>query len=341
MRVAAVFPIHYPRELFRVFSIHPVEVWGPPGRDTVEGDAHLQQYTCSVVRSALSFLLSARLAQVDLFVFPHACDSLQGLASLYQDYVPHTGEIVTLYLPRGRRNIDVEFLTRELRCVYDQLARFMETAPSEEMLHEAIDREQEADLKFAELFRVRTALAMSNRRFYELIRSREYLPPDQFVQLTKDAQATRSDSQNSVKRVVLSGLLPEPMRVFDILDDAGLIVAEDDLACTGRRRYPPSTHRDPFHRMAERLQKSPPDATLGCSVQDRINRLLELTRLSQSQGVIHLDVKFCEPEMFYLPIVNRALADAGISTLQVEIDIADDLPDSIVTSIEAFSETLS
>ena len=57
-RVAAVFPVHHPRALWRAFGVHPVEVWGPPGTDTTLGDAHLQAYTCGIVRGGLSFVLS-------------------------------------------------------------------------------------------------------------------------------------------------------------------------------------------------------------------------------------------------------------------------------------------
>ena len=59
--IAAVFPIHYPRALLRAFDLLPVEVWGPPGRSTTSGDAHLQAYTCSIVRCSLSFVLDGKL----------------------------------------------------------------------------------------------------------------------------------------------------------------------------------------------------------------------------------------------------------------------------------------
>src|SRR5512146_246984 len=76
-RVAAVFPIHYPRSLLRAFGVLPVEVWGPPRTPTTLGAAHLQAYTCSVVRGGLSFLLGGGLDEADMVLVPHTCDSLQ------------------------------------------------------------------------------------------------------------------------------------------------------------------------------------------------------------------------------------------------------------------------
>src|SRR5512143_3353532 len=80
--VAAVFPIHYPRALLRAFDILPVEVWGPPKLDSSLGAAHVQPYICSIVRNALSFVLSGGLDVTDFLIVPHACDSLQGLGSV-------------------------------------------------------------------------------------------------------------------------------------------------------------------------------------------------------------------------------------------------------------------
>jgi hypothetical protein len=55
-KVAAVFPIHYPRTLLRAFDVLPVEVWGPPCVGASHGPAHLQPYVCSIVHNGLSFL---------------------------------------------------------------------------------------------------------------------------------------------------------------------------------------------------------------------------------------------------------------------------------------------
>jgi len=109
--IAAVFPIHYPRSLLRAFGFLPVEVWGPPGVDTSSGATHLQAYVCSIVHSALSFLLSGGLDVADLLVVPHACDSLQGLGSILTDLIPCRQPVIPIYLPRGRRESDLDFLS--------------------------------------------------------------------------------------------------------------------------------------------------------------------------------------------------------------------------------------
>ncbi len=93
--LAAVFPIHHPRPLWRAYGLLPVEVWGPPVTDTSRGDARLQAYTCSIVRCGLAFLEGGGLDDADVIVVPHACDSLQGLGSMLLDFAPPKQPVLT------------------------------------------------------------------------------------------------------------------------------------------------------------------------------------------------------------------------------------------------------
>ena len=53
------------------------------------------------------------------------------------------------------------------------------------------------------------------------------------------------------------------------------------------------------------------------------------------------DVKFCEPELFYLPALRHGLQDAGIQSIAIEVDLNDQLPQQALTRLEAFLEMVS
>lgn len=338
--VAAVYPIHYPRALLRAFNLLPVEVWGPPGRDTTEGDAHLQAYTCSIVRCGLSFLLSGGLEVADVIISPHGCDSLQGLGSLLLDFTRPKQPVLPLYIPRGNRRSDVQYLAAEMRRTYDKLARLLDRHPSEEDLLSCTEREERADQVLGELLFKRSELPLSNRSFYTLVRAREYLPAETFEALGRTALKRADGAPRRGVPVLLSGLVPEPMTLLDALDDAGATVVADDMASTGRRVYPGGSSSDPFDRMAQRLLGGPPDPTRGCSIQERRTHLVNLARKTGARGAIFLEIKFCEPELFYLPLMREGLQRADIRSVSIEVDIADPLPDQVVTRLEAFVETI-
>ncbi len=348
---AAVLPIHYPRALWRAFGVLPVEVWGPPGVDATPASAHLQSYLCPIVQHALAFLLAGGLDVTDIIVVPHACDSLQGLASVLTDFIPPRQPVIPIYLPRGRRESDVAFLADELRAVYERLQEITGHSPSDEELFVCVQREEQADQILAELHRRRRELPLLDKGFYRLIRSREYLPAETFSELAQGILAQAADLQSGDLQqsgafpqagarvpLLLSGIVPEPMSLLDAISEMGAIIVADDLACCGRRLYSPGASAEPLRRMAESIIHAPPDPTRGNPIQERIEHLLQLIRTSGAKGVVFYDVKFCEPELFDIPDLSRALKEAGIPSLAVETDLGDS--QQVLTRLQAFVEMI-
>lgn len=338
--IAAAFPIHYPRELLRAFDFLPVEVWGPPHVTGSLGEAHLQPYICSIVRNSLSFIQSGSLDAVDLLLVPHACDSLQGLGSLLLDFVPPQQPVLTLYLPRGRRASDVAYLSAELRALYHRLQSITGLSPSNSELLASIHREEEADGMLFRLHHERRHIPLPDEAFYRLVRSREYLPAEQFALLAKDSLSHAAQSELPGIPIILSGILPEPMGILSALNEIGARVVGDDLACCGRRLYPDGRSDEPFQRMAERIIYAPPDPTRGSPIHERLEYLQRLAKDSAARGVVFYDVKFCEPELFDLPKLRQGLHEAGIPSLSVEVDISDGLSQPVMNRLAAFIEMM-
>lgn len=340
-RVAAVLPIHYPRALLRAFGLLQVEVWGPPGVDPGAGAAHLQPYVCSIVRNALAFLQTNDAAEADVIVVPHGCDSLQGLGSLLIDFVPPGRPVLPFYLPRGRRESDARFLVDELRALYGRLGAITGEMPSEAALMDCVQREEQADRLLGALARRRRDVPLPQLQFFRVARAREYLPAEAFAALAEGvlAQASPGSAKAGVP-VLLSGIVPEPMALLEALEGMGAQVVADDLACCGRRLYPAGTSADPFQRMAESLQGAPPDAMRGDPIAARLEHLLGLAREAGAAGVVFYGVKFCEPELFYLPALRRGLQQAGLPSAAVEVDIGAPVAQQTLNRLEAFVEMI-
>jgi benzoyl-CoA reductase/2-hydroxyglutaryl-CoA dehydratase subunit BcrC/BadD/HgdB len=357
-----VFPIHYPRALLRAFDILPVEVWGPPHVDTSYGAQHLQPNICSIVGNGLSFLLSGGLDVADVLVVPHACDSLQGLGSILTDLITTRQPVVPIYLPRGRRESDVDFLAQEFRSVHHRLETITGRRPTGDQLLACIKREEQADALLSDLHRNRSGTALAEGDFYGLIRAREFLPAETFIELTReplgralpgscrsaaelDASAAHSEArvegcEREHTPILVSGIVPEPMELLDAISGMGATVVADDLACCGRRLYPSGASEEPFRRMAERLIYAPPDPTRGSPIGDRLSHFKCTVEESGAKGVVFYDVKFCDPELFDLPILCGELDRLLIPSLTLEVDISDPLPHQVLTRMEAFLEMI-
>jgi benzoyl-CoA reductase/2-hydroxyglutaryl-CoA dehydratase subunit BcrC/BadD/HgdB len=340
-RFAAVLPIHYPRELLRAHGLLPVEVWGPAGIDTSEAAAHLQAYTCPIVHHGLSFLLGGGAREAAAVVVPHACDSLQGLGSVLLDFFGgRAPPVLPLYIPRGADQSCVEFLGRELRALSARLATLLgQGAIGETELRAAIEREEKADETLARLHRRRASTGLTDLELYRLVRAREYLPAEDWTDLAEPVLGNGADQARGGVRLILSGIVPEPMEgLFETLREAGAVVVADDFACCGRRLYPKGTVEEPYERMAERILRGPPDPTRGSPIRARASRLIGLAGQSEAQGVVFYGMKFCEPELFDIPQLRRALEEAGVPSIAVEVDLGRDLPRQLVTRLEAFVE---
>jgi benzoyl-CoA reductase/2-hydroxyglutaryl-CoA dehydratase subunit BcrC/BadD/HgdB len=315
-----------------------VEVWGPPGQETGLADSHLQAYTCSIVRCGLSFLQRGGLDVVDLIVVSHACDSLQGLGSVLLDFVKPKMPVLPFYIPRQAGHSGVSFLEEEFRNLAVRLAEICGREVTNSVLMEAIYEDEAADGLLVRLFDQRRNLSLNDREFYSVVRSREYLPPAEFGKVAESALGKQG--QPSGIPIMLSGIVPEPMEILDCISKAGGMVAADDMACTGRRLYPVGWSPKPYHRMAERILNAPPDSTRSSPVDERVRHIRGLCDRYGVKGIVFYNVKFCEPEMFYLPQLRKELSDSGIRSVEVEGDLGERLPRQVVTRIEAFLETL-
>jgi benzoyl-CoA reductase/2-hydroxyglutaryl-CoA dehydratase subunit BcrC/BadD/HgdB len=276
----------------------------------------------------------------DLLLVPHACDSLQGLGSILIDFISPRQPVLTLYLPRGRRGSDLDFLANEFRTIYHRLETIIGCSPSEANLMASIQREEGADRLLSELHRQRQNIPLDDESFYRLIRSREYLPAERFTGLAQDMLSQAVATEWKGIPIILSGIVPEPMSMFRALSEMGGRVVADDLACCGRRLYPAGQSEDPFQRMAERIVHAPPDPTRGSPICERLDHLLGLVKASGARGVVFYNVKFCEPELFDLPQLRAGLREAGIPSLTVEVDINDDLSQPIINRLAAFLEMI-
>ena len=331
-------PIHYPRAMLRAHRLHPIEIWGPPPVERHEGSRHFQAYTCDIVVKAMSFLRSGGLEAAKAILVPHTCDALQGMGSVLGDFLQPDQRVLTLYLPRGRRSSDHEFLRQELGRLATTLEEVSGYEPSADDWVEAFEAEDAADAALAGLYERRTRLAISDREFYAVVRSREYLTAEQFCQ--QAVALPEGEAPRHGVGLMISGIVAEP-ELFDQIEEMGAHVAGDDLACGFRRVYSLSGEADPLERAANRLLTSPADPTCGTPIHVRVDTLQTRMRALGARGLLIYDPKFCEPELFDVPLLRKQLNAAGFPVLHVEFEMGDSLPHQTLSRIEAFVETLS
>jgi len=334
-----VMPIHYPRAMLRAHRLHPIEIWGPPHIARHEGNRHFQTYACDIVVKAMAFIRSGGIDATRAILVPHTCDALQGMGSVLTDFFRPDQRVLTLYLPRGRRTSDRDFLRDELARLSKTLVQVSGHEPNATEWAEAFEAEDAADAALADLYRRRNALAISDRDFYTAVRSREFLTAEKFCEQVATLPA--GQAPRGGVGLMISGIVADPFELFDQIEQMGAHVAGDDLACGYRRVYSASHEHDPLIRTANRLMSCPPDPTCGTPIHERVEALQTRMRALGAKGLLIYDPKFCEPELFDVPLLRKHLNEAGFPVLHVEYEMGEGLPHQTLSRIEAFVETLS
>jgi len=339
----AVLPVHYPKPLLTAMNVLAVELWGPPGSPRGADAGRIQTYVCALVRNALAFLASGGADVADAVLFPHTCDSIQGLATVAPDVAGWSGPTLRYIHHKGDpRPSSRAFVRRELERFAAALAQLTGTDLDPARLRWAVDLHRKIDEARLELLRSRRRLPLDDGELYRLLRRGELLwPEEHLAELEEAHEKLQHAPVHEGVPVMITGYVPEPMSLLDALGEAGGLVVADDYAAIGRR-LPldrPELPEDGLDALAELAFAGPPCPTRG---EKQSSRMQHLERLYQSSGaaglIIHV-VKFCEPELFDIPAIRKQFADRPVLTLESELEA--ELSGQTITRIEAFVEMVA
>lgn len=343
-KIVAVFPGRYPREVFWALDILPVEIWDPP-LEMVQSAAHLQPTICSVVGLGLELVVQGKCNDLDGFLFPHTCDSLQNLASVIHDLLDRSRPCFFFYPPKAPFGEAARsFYRQELEALIHALEERFGTL-SADRLAKSVSTGQELYRVIAAVYteRAESRLDASNAAFYRTVRVVEYLHPEDSVPMLKSfLEENRAHGSREGPTVVLSGILPNPAAILEHLDELGVRVGDDDLLACGRRlpgAVDTATH--PLEALTQSFFRSPACSTFNAPLAQRIQELLQRVQRCGARGVVFVGVKFCEPELFALPRLRQALKEREIPSLVLELELNQAVSGGIRTRLEAFVEMIA
>ncbi len=345
-KVLAVLPISYPKEILTAMNILAVEIWGPPGPPRSAEAGRIQTYVCPIVRNALGFMAGGGIQAVDGVLFPHTCDSIQGLATQLPDLGEWPLPVFNFIHPKGDDRPSMRrYLKQELLSFAGDLQQLTGTVLDPAKLADAIRLHREIDALRMELIGRRRYVPQSDKEFYGALRKGEYLWPEEYLAELQELKKGLSDQPvQTGTPIMISGIVPEPMSIYDNLNEAGAVVVADDYAAIGRRItafQPVQVANDPFDTLVELYFKQPPCSTREGLIDPRRDYLMMRFRESEAQGVILHNIKFCEPELFDVPHLRKRFAEENIPLLYMEGELETELSGQAITRLEAFVEMAS
>jgi benzoyl-CoA reductase subunit C len=345
-RVVGTLCSYAPEELIFAAGALPFRIFGGGG-DISRADAHLQAYSCSLVRGALEDALAGRLDFLDGIVFPHTCDSIQRLSDIWRMNVPG-GFHLDAVLPV---KLDTDSARAYMAAVMGKCK-----ADLEQSLGKTISEED-----MAGAIGVYNGIRSGMKKLYTLRRDHPGLIPgsdlhavvkasmvmdrnDFLLALTvlTDALAARTGKTVPAgKRLFLSGGVCNLPDIYPIIESAGGTVVWDDL-CTGSRQLtgPIEIDGDPVAAIARRYAERAICPAKHSGITARGDELVRQAKATGAQGVIFLFLKFCDPHAFDYPYLKQMLDDEGIPSLLVELEEQIPSEGQLQTRCEAFIEML-
>ena len=312
-----------------------------------KADAHLQAYSCSLVRGAMEDALSDRLDFLDGMIFPHTCDSIQRLSDIWRMNA-QTGFHLDLVLP-VKLNTDSAgaYLTAVLRKARTELETMLDTTISDDDLRQAIDTCNQIRTTMKTLYHLRRDCpgAIAGSDVHAITRAAMVMDRRDFLagltQVTEQLTAGKAPPCKDAKRILLSGGVCNLPDIYAPIEAAGGAVVWDDL-CTGSRQLlgPIEVQDDPIAAISDRYRERVICPAKHAGVRLRGEELVRMARTTGAQGVIFLYLKSCDPHAFDYPYLKEMLSAEGIPALLVELEEQTASDGQFQTRCEAFMELL-
>jgi len=329
-----------PVELLHAAGFAPVRLVQSSGA-VVLAEAHLPSFSCALARTVTEQMLRGRLDFLEGVLFTHTCDTLQCLADIWRMAAPHF-QVLTLSMPTVLGGAaDRAYLLTELHRLADALETTFGCRVTREGLLASIALYNSQRRRLSALYERSSHL--SALQVWSLAEAGMLMPVEEHVALL---QGFLQNLPEPVRQVgpgpavlVVGAILDDPL-IPQLIDELGARLVGDDL-CSGSRYWDTlvDEEREPFDALTERYVRRAPCPAKHVAGQSRAQRLLDLVRAKGAQGVVFVQLKFCDPHAFdYVPLC-QALDRAGVPHLLLETD-ASVSAGQIRTRLQAFLEML-
>ena len=354
-KVFGTFCVYVPDEI--VFAADAIatglcggsQFWVPGGEKV------LPTNTCPLIKASVGARIDRtcpffRIA--DMYVGETTCDGKKKAWEILAEDVP----VHVMNLPQMKRSKDVQAWAEEIETFKNIVEEFTGNKVTADKLAESIkliNNKRKALERLYDLRKNETlpisgcdALLISQIAFYD--------DPARFTQMTNklcdELEKRVADGVSVVpagtKRIMLTGtpLAIPNWKLHNIVETSGAAVVCEEM-CTGTRYFEKlvdesgTTLEEQYQALANRYM----NINCACFTPNsgRIDDILRLAKEYKVDGIIDVNLKFCnlyDTEGYF---VERAMKEAGIPVLGIETDYTDSDEQQLRTRVSGFIELLN
>jgi benzoyl-CoA reductase subunit C len=345
--VVGVMPMNFPREIALAAGVLPVYIQDDQ-RPVGEGRAYLPEFYCGYTRNLADQAATGRLDQYDALLLADHCVQLLGASDIARAISgrPVFFGMLISSLSDSWASTKIAEMMGQFRAEFEELSgapiedgalvRAIEAYNADrELLRRVFDERADGDTTWSPV------------ELQDMVVAAQVMDPVEHRELLAAALAEAPHRERDDRvRVHLSGhLCHAPRReLLEVIEETGAVVVDDDL-WSGRRyvqsAVPFAPGDDPMHALGRWYAERNTELPCPTRVQhdaDWDAWLVEATRRSGAEVVVHLMPKFCEPHMLLYPELRKALDAAGIPQLLVETEHEGIPLEALRTRLEALVE---
>jgi benzoyl-CoA reductase/2-hydroxyglutaryl-CoA dehydratase subunit BcrC/BadD/HgdB len=318
------------------------------------GEKVLPTSTCPLIKASVGARLDKtcpffRIA--DMYVGETTCDGKKKAWEILAEDVP----VHVMDLPQMKRPKDYAAWADEIKIFLEKVEEFTGNKVTVENLANAIKLINDKRRALARLYELRKNenLPISGKDVLLISQIAFYDDPTRFASMTNklcDELEERVKDNVSVfpvgtKRIMLTGtpLAIPNWKLHHIIETSGAAVVVEEM-CTGTRYFENIVDetKTTLDEQIEALSNRYMGINCACFTpnEGRIKDILRLAEEYQVDGIIDVNLKFCNLYDTEGYKVERAIQEAGIPILGIETDYTDQDAEQLRTRIGAFVEML-
>ncbi|MFX0147568.1 MAG: benzoyl-CoA reductase, bzd-type, subunit N [Candidatus Hodarchaeota archaeon] len=343
-KILGYFCTYVPEEILYAADILPVRILGSHEPQDVS-EPHIFAMFCPFCRDCLAQGLKGRYDYLDGITIAQSCLHIRQAFTSWELHIPVD---FSYYLPHPmhvQSTHAVPYLTEELISFKNAIEKWT----GKEITDDDIKRGIEIMNKNRQLL----------QQVYELRKSPN--PPltglEAMLMVVSSQMVDKREHNKALEELLKklpSRTLFEPGERLMILgsedDDTEFVAMVEGLGarfvidehCTGTRYFNTevNTNGDPIVSIAERYVNRTPCPSKDWPHRTRLDRILQLAKEYDVQGVIIMQMKFCDPHELDTVIIKETLENnLGIQTLFLEFDVTVPIG-QFKTRVEAFLEII-
>ncbi|MGN1413349.1 MAG: 2-hydroxyacyl-CoA dehydratase subunit D [Anaerovoracaceae bacterium] len=340
------FPIHTPDEVVYAAGCIPVGMWGGSAEIQL-ADRYLQSFCCSVMRTNIELGMRGVYDDLKAVIIPTFCDTLKCIVENWKVAVQQVPAIGMAYPQHRDLKAGMNFMISETKRVKHELEQILGKIITDQAVEEAfaIYEDYRAAMRdFTETAAKHPEIIDAKTR-HLIIKAGLFMDKAVYTEAVREIiQGLDAEPASAFRgtKVVLTGLIPEPVEILDILRDNDIAVVGDDLSLGSRIWRTPAREdvSDVYEKMAYMVADQKGDTFLYEPEKLRGKMLIDMAEKTDADAVVVMMMKFCDPEEYDYPIYKAELEARGIPELYLETDQQLTSFEQIRTRVQSFAEML-